>query len=203
MKHKIFYLMGKSAAGKDTVYEALLQDKELSLVPLIPYTTRPIREAEQDGVDYHFTDEEGYRKLAEAGRVIEVREYQTIHGPWKYYTVDDGTLDSAQTDILAIGTLESYLKMADYYGRERVIPLYIEVDDGIRLGRALKREQKPGNHKYEEMCRRFLADQKDFAPAKLKRAGITQVFENNGTLGECVDEIVSYILSRQDGRSET
>ena len=80
MKHKIFYLMGKSAAGKDTVYEALLQDKELSLVPLIPYTTRPIREAEQDGVDYHFTDEEGYRKLAEAGRVIEVRSLQRRAG---------------------------------------------------------------------------------------------------------------------------
>ena len=194
MKHKIFYLMGKSAAGKDTVYEALLQDKELSLVPLIPYTTRPIREAEQDGVDYHFTDEEGYRKLAEADRVIEVREYQTIHGPWKYYTVDDGTLDSAQTDILAIGTLESYLKMADYYGRERVIPLYIEVDDGIRLGRALKREQKPGNHKYEEMCRRFLADQKDFSEENIRKAGIQRRFVNED-LQECIDEIMRYILS--------
>ena len=197
MKHKIFYLMGKSAAGKDTVYEALLQDKELSLVPLIPYTTSPIREAEQDGVDYHFTDEEGYRKLAEAGRVIEVREYQTIHGPWKYYTVDDGTLDSAQTDILAIGTLESYLKMADYYGRERVIPLYIEVDDGIRLGRALKREQKPGNHKYEEMCRRFLADQKDFSEEKLAEAGIEKRFSNDDERGVCIEEIRSFIRDLQ------
>ena len=202
MEHKIFYLMGKSAAGKDTVYEELLQDEELDLVPLIPYTTRPIREAEQDGVDYHFTDEEGYRKLAEAGKVIEMREYQTVLGPWKYYTVDDGTLDFAQADILAIGTLESYRKLSDYYGPGRVIPLYIEVEDGIRLGRALKRELKPGNHKYEEMCRRFLADQKAFSEEKLAEVGIERRFNNDDERETCIEEIRSLIRDIQEEGEE-
>ena len=190
-------LSGPSGCGKDTIISKVLDHLTGEAFLSVSMTTRERRGTEQDGVDYHFTDEEGYRKLAEAGRVIEVREYQTIHGPWKYYTVDDGTLDSAQTDILAIGTLESYLKMADYYGRERVIPLYIEVDDGIRLGRALKREQKPGNHKYEEMCRRFLADQKDFSEEKLAEAGIEKRFSNDDERGVCIEEIRSFIRDLQ------
>ena len=72
MRH-LFYLMGKSASGKDSVYEYLLEDDELSLKPLIPWTTRPIRAKEQEGVEYHFTDEEGLHALEMQGRVIEKR----------------------------------------------------------------------------------------------------------------------------------
>lgn len=53
---KIFYLMGKSSSGKDTIFKALLSDGELSLKQIVPYTTRPIREGEQNGVEYFFTD---------------------------------------------------------------------------------------------------------------------------------------------------
>lgn len=76
-----------------------------------------------------------------------------------------------------------------------MVPLYVEVDDGIRLERALKRERKPGNHKYEEMCRRFLADQKDFSEEKLSEAGIGKRFCNDGELAVCLSEIAGYIRS--------
>jgi len=193
MNH-IFYLMGKSASGKDTIYEALLEDRSLCLSPLISWTTRPIRAKEADGVDYHFTDEEGLRALVREGRVIEQRTYQTEHGPWTYFTVDEGF---AAGDLLGIGTLESYRKLRDYYGDGSVIPLYVEVDDGLRLGRALKRERKPGNHRYEEMCRRFLADQKDFSEENLLDAGVSRRFCNNGDRGDCIREIAEYIKSVQ------
>ena len=203
---KIYYLMGKSASGKDHIYEALLRDerlKALALQPLVIYTTRPMRRGETDGVTYHFADEAKLEVLEKQGRVIEKRCYETIAGPWYYFTVDDESTDLSGNNYLAIGTPEAYRKIRRCYGPGCVEALYVETEDGIRLQRALNREKKEETPRYEEMCRRFLADQKDFAPAKLKRAGITQVFENNGTLGECVDEIVSYILSRQDGRSET
>ena len=45
---KIFYLMGKSASGKDHIYEYLKQQEALELHPMVLYTTRPIREGEQD-----------------------------------------------------------------------------------------------------------------------------------------------------------
>ena len=62
-----------------------------------------------------------------------------------------------------IGTLESYEKLKTYFGNEKVVPLYIEVEDGERLTRALAREKTQKEPKYAEMCRRFLADSKDFS----------------------------------------
>ena len=196
MNH-IFCLMGKSASGKDTIFEELLKDPSLSLSALIPWTTRPIRAKEQDGVEYHFTDEEGLARLTREGRVIEQRTYQTECGPWTYFTVDE---DMSGGDRLLIGTLESYSRIRDYYGEDRVIPIYVEVDDGLRLGRALKRECKPGNHKYEEMCRRFLADQRDFSEENLRRAGISRRFDNSGDRNDCIREITAFIRSVQEGQ---
>lgn len=194
MKH-LFYLMGKSASGKNSVYEYLLEDETLALEPLVPWTTRPIRAKEQEGVEYHFTDEDGLRALEEQGRVIEKRTYQTEHGPWTYFTVDDE--ESLSRDRIGIGTLESFLKMRDYYPQGYVVPIYIEVEDGIRLARALKREKKPGNHRYEEMCRRFLADQKDFSEKNLHAAGIEKRFKNEVNREECFKEVAAYIRAIQ------
>ena len=64
---KIFYIMGKSATGKDTIYEELLEHRGLGLRPLIMYTTRPIRANETDGVQYHFTDVEGFGRCSRKG----------------------------------------------------------------------------------------------------------------------------------------
>lgn len=52
--------------------------------------------------------------------------------------------------------------MKEYYGEETVCPIYIQVEDGERLQRALIREKQQENPRYAEMCRRFLADQEDF-----------------------------------------
>ena len=191
---KIFYLIGKSASGKNKIYEALQNNSALKLQPLVIYTTRPIRSGEQEGVEYHFTDEEGLASLKESGRVIEERAYDTACGIWKYFTVDDDSIDLTRGSYLTIGTLESYRKMRAYYGPEAVIPLYIETEDGQRLARALKREGKQSEPKYEEMCRRFLADQKDFSEAKLKKAGIVKRFQNNTDISDCIDEITKFIL---------
>ena len=114
---KIFYLMGKSAVGKDTLYKRLLSDcPELGTVVL--YTTRPMREGEQEGREYHFTDEAELADFAAAGKVIESRTYETVAGPWTYATVDDGSMDREE-NLLMIGTLESYLALRTYFGSDR------------------------------------------------------------------------------------
>ena len=193
---RIYYLMGKSASGKDMIYETLRESEYLNLKPLVIYTTRPMRKGETDGVEYHFTDEQHLRTLQEEGKIIELRQYQTIQGLWSYFTVNDGSVDLSGDDrYLGIGTLESYRRLRDYYGSEKVIPLYIEVDDGIRLERALKRERKQAEPQYEEMCRRFLADQEDFSEEILERTGICRRFLNNTDRQDCMDEITAYILS--------
>ena len=84
---KIFYVMGKSATGKDTVYSRLLEDKALSLKTVVLYSTRPIRLGEVDGVTYYFRDFPFYEEQEKAGKVIECRVYPTIIGPWYYVTL--------------------------------------------------------------------------------------------------------------------
>lgn len=183
---RLFCLMGKSASGKDSIYRELLKDEELKLEPFVIYTTRPIREGEEDGREYHFTDVEGMNRLKAEGKVIESRVYHTVHGDWYYFTVDDGTAD--KKDCLIIGTLEVYNKIKVYYGEDSVIPLYINVDDGVRLERALKRERAQSEPKYAEMCRRFLADDADFSAEKIREAGIDVIYENDD-LDECLKKI--------------
>lgn len=194
---KIYFLAGKSSSGKDTIYRSLLECESLGLNKLIPYTTRPIRAGEMNGREYFFTDEAGLEQLRESGRVIEERVYHTYHGPWYYFTVDDGQLDLTKRDYLMIGTLESFLAIRKYVGGGSIVPLYIEVDDGERLQRALDRERKQEKPKYEEMCRRFLADCEDFSEEKIAEAGIEKRFQNN-SLEVCLEEVKEYIRQTRD-----
>ena len=192
---KIYYMMGKSSSGKDTIYKDIRKDlPELKTLTL--YTTRPMREGEKDGVEYYFVTDEILEKYREEGKIIELRTYQTVYGDWKYATIDDGQINLDENDYLMIGTLESYIKTKEYYGKENLIPLYIEVEDKERLMRAIVREQQQDHPGDEEVCRRFLADQKDFSEDNLKKAGITRRYQNDDKV-RCKEEIVEVI---RDGK---
>ncbi len=190
---KIYYLMGKSASGKDTIYKKLLA-KRPELRSIILYVTRPMRAGETDGVEYYFTTQDVLDTFSREGKIIELRTYQTVFGPWSYATVDDGRIDLDQGDYLAIGTLESYCGVRDYFGKDAVVPLYITVDDGVRLLRALERERQQKQPKYAELCRRYLADEQDFSQEKLKEAGITTEYRNDD-LEACVNMILQRFFS--------
>ena len=191
---KIFYVMGKSSSGKDTIYKEI-REQMPELRSITPYTTRPIREGETDGVEYFFVDEERLHQMQEEERVIEVRSYHTKCGIWTYFTADDGQIDLQKYDYLVIGTLESYSGMREYFGDEKIIPIYIEVEDGLRLERALGRERQQKEPKYAEMCRRFLADSEDFSEENLKKAGIERRFENV-EMEKCLQEIIKLIREK-------
>ena len=191
---KIFYIMGKSSSGKDSIYRQLEENQELGLKRLVIYTTRPIRDGEKNGREYFFTDKNKLKEFRRNGKLIEARTYQTVYGPWTYFTADDGQVDLSEGNYLGIGTLESYEKLQAYYGAEYVIPIYIQVEDGERLQRALLREREQDNPKYEELCRRFLADQKDFSEENIRKTGIKLRFTNDN-LELCVKNIINYINS--------
>ena len=193
---KIYCIMGKSASGKDTIYKELLKQDKVKLQTLVTYTTRPIREGERDGVEYFFSNEEELENLKSQNKVIEIREYHTMHGVWKYFTVDDGRLDLDNHSYIFIGTLESYLRLRDYYGKSVLVPIYINLDDGLRLTRALQREQQQDNPKYAELCRRYLADEEDFSKDKLADADVLMQFENDN-LESVLDQIVEYMVLNQ------
>lgn len=186
---RIYYLLGKSATGKDTLYKEILKRRP-KLRTVTMYTTRPIREGETDGVEYFFTGREELERQLASGKVIESRTYQTIAGPWTYYTADDGQFDVADDEsCLMIGTLESYEKMCAYFEAGKMVPVYIEVPDGIRLLRAVKREENQKKPNYREVCRRYLADEKDFSEENLERLGITKRYQNTD-MEMCLEEIL-------------
>ena len=194
---KIFYIMGKSASGKDHIYARLAAHEELGLKKLVLYTTRPIRAEEEDGKQYYFVDDKTACELENSDKIIEMRKYQTVYGEWKYFTADDGQIVLGEGKrYIVIGTLEAYNKFVQYFGKECMLPIYIEVDDGIRLQRAIKREQKQEVPHYEEMCRRFLADSVDFSEENIKNAGIDKRFYNNGAIEECISQIKEEIKTR-------
>ncbi len=159
---EIAFLMGKSSSGKDNIFKALVGDKELNLKTVIMYTTRPMRAGEKEGVEYYYVDNEKALELEAADKVIEMRTYNTVYGEWKYFTVDDGQIRLGSGDkYIVIGTIEAYNKFCAYFGKPQ----------------------------YEEMCRRFLADSKDFSEEKIKEAGINQRFSNDGTIEDCIRDI--------------
>lgn len=184
---KIYYIMGKSASGKDTLFKKIL-DECPKMKKLIPYTTRPIRKGEKDGVEYHFVTDADLNEFERQGKLIEKRVYDTVYGPWSYATVDDGSLILGSRNYLAIGTLESYLQLRSYFSDEKVKPILIWLDDGIRLQRALNRENMQPEPHYKEMCRRFIADEEDFSEEKIAAAGITKKYKNE-VLQDCYLEI--------------
>ena len=193
----IYSITGKSSSGKDTIFKLLLDKGDLDLKRIVSYTTRPIRSNEKPGDEYNFVSIEEKDKLVEAGKVIEIRKYDTVHGPWFYFTVDDGQIDLSKNDYLIIGTVESFVKIRDYYGKDAVLPIYIEVDDGVRLSRALERERSQEHPKYEEMCRRFLADQQDFSQENLDAAQVSNVFKNDDDSRITCDRIATFIKDRR------
>ncbi len=192
-KGRIFCLLGPSASGKDSLYQGILKRQPIELKTIVSYTTRPQRANEISGVEYHFTDIPSFRKQEEEGGVIEYRCYHTMHGDWYYYTANDGQIDE-EHDYLVTTVLKGYEGLRDFFGKERVVPIYIYVEDGLRLSRALERERKQTNPKYAEMCRRYLADSEDFSEENIKKTGIKRRFENED-FNKCLEEICRFIES--------
>lgn len=208
---ELYLVMGKSASGKDTVFQRLKGDHSLNLRTIVPYTTRPKREGELEGREYHFLSGEQFLAMEKEQKVMESRTYQTVHGDWTYFTADDGQIDiDGEERYLLIGTLETYLKIREYYQRKgktrrwlecHVRPIYIEVEDGERLERALQREKGQERPCYAELCRRFLADEEDFSEENLERAGIRVRFWNE-VLEECLEQIHRYLECIEYRKSE-
>ncbi|MDR1018887.1 MAG: guanylate kinase [Lachnospiraceae bacterium] len=188
---KIFCLIGKSASGKDTIYNALIKNDDLK--PIVLYTTRPIRDGEIPDVTYHFVDDKRLEELDRLGKVIEKRTYDTVFGPWTYATVSCD-IDLKSNSYLIIGTLQSFVQIKEYFGEEIVIPIYIYIDDEIRYQRAIAREDlqeiedEEVKAKLEEIKRRFRADEIDFSEENLAVAGIKKRY-NNFDFDKCYEEI--------------
>lgn len=197
----LIYIMGKSATGKDTIYQKIKEKLDTNIY--IPYTTRPQRDGEEQGREYYFITNEQFKKMLENNKVMEYRSYNTVKANgekdiWTYATIDDKQWKK-QGNFLSIGTLESYNSILKYLKEHpeknlNMVPVYISIDENERRKRAIKREGKQKNRNFKEMERRIKADNIDFSEQKLKEAGIT---ENetflNYDLHTCIENILKYV----------
>jgi guanylate kinase len=79
MPGNLFIVCAPSGAGKTTLVDALLE-REPGIQLSISYTTRPPRDGERDGVDYHFVDRARFESMIAAGDFLE---HAHVHG--NYY----------------------------------------------------------------------------------------------------------------------
>ena len=184
----LIYILGKSASGKDTIFN-IISDR-FNIKKLVIYTTRPIRVGEVDGVTYNFVDDKFIQEIPD-NKIIEVRTYHTVLGDWKYFTLEDEQFFNNDV-IIGIGTLESMNKLYEKFGKDKIMPIYIEVPDDVRLKRAMMRESLSNRPNYDEVARRFEADNIDFAEDKLKVLGIEKKYKNID-LDTCIDDICNDI----------
>lgn len=159
MKYTIIAIMGKAGSGKDTLCRALLKEPEFKTAkPIISCTTRPIRENEIDGIDYHFLSVEHFTNKILANQMLEA----TIFNNWHYGT----SIDSLSTSEINIGVFnpEGCERLREHKDITLCL-IYIEADDKIRLLRQLNREKNPDCH---EIVRRFGTDEEDFCEEEIE-----------------------------------
>jgi guanylate kinase len=151
--YTIIALFGPSGSGKDYLCKKLESYFPDKVHKIVSYTTRPKRDGEIDGLDYHFITN---LKATE----LDWLELSTFNNDWKYGTTFDCLVeDKVNVGAYNIQGIHSLLEMEKQKDNLLVFPVYVEAEPKIRLTRALRREENPDCH---EICRRFLADEKDF-----------------------------------------
>lgn len=180
----IYCLVGKSGTGKDTVMEQILSDNNLKIEKIVPYTTRPKRENEIEGVNYHYVDIPKMEQMEKEGLIIERRSYDTVHGVWNYFTADKDI--DRQRDYIIITTQEALERFVEKFGQDNIYVIYLLLDDKVRLERCIAREAMQENPNYKEVCRRFLTDEEDFDEETLKKFKNYMFVDTISTSDACV-----------------
>lgn len=131
-------IIGKSASGKDTFLKKLVACGER---PVVSYTTRPMREGEQDGVDYYFVTPEGLHDLVSCNRLAEVRSYNTlVQGkPDIWYYASPLLTDIEDVGYVVVLDIQGAKEWLRIYGSRSITIWYMMADDEVREERAKNR----------------------------------------------------------------
>lgn len=151
-KIKVVALFGKCAAGKDTIQNWLIAT-DPNIKKIVSCTTRQPRDCEIDGVDYHFLTTLEFTQKVLDGSMLEAVSFRD-----NFYGAAIDELDENKINI-AVFELNGIHALLDD-PRLDVMCIYIDVDDKIRLLRALNREKHPDCLK---LCERFIEEDKTFS----------------------------------------
>ena len=153
MDNKILVISGFSGAGKDTIAKLISQKNGLSFV--VSHSTRPMRPGESQGDQYYFISDNEMCTMAFNKELIEGRCYNTINGNWFYATHKD-EIKQDKPYVVVLDVL-GYRELKKYFG-DRVVGIFIHVDDETRLERAKSRQ----DFNIDEWNRRLKDDKTQF-----------------------------------------
>ena len=157
---KILFLCGKGGTGKDSVMGFLVRKYPDIFERFVITTTRPMRDGEVDGVDYHFCTREDFSRKVVNNEFCIVEYYNVVNGNSNYYGVGDIPNSSDKVYVLC-GTNTQYDKLKARYGG-RVIGVYLYNTAYTSLTRMLSRLRDRKESNVLEACRRVLSDSQDY-----------------------------------------
>ena len=150
---KVIALIGEAGSGKDTIMQGILKRCPTQFHEIISCTTRPIREGEKDGVNYHFLTPDNFTNKVMNNEMLEY----TMFNNWFYGT----TYESLRSDCINIGVFNPAGVEALMLHKDIEVQVYyVRATDKVRLLRQLNREEDPD---VQEIIRRYKADETDFA----------------------------------------
>lgn len=180
----ILVLCGKTSSGKDTIQKELI---ERGMTSVVSYTTRPIRNGETEGVEYHFISEEEFFDKQNSGFFAETTSYNVAvnDGQTWYYgsaikdLTDDKVVIMNPEGLREIKKIESLNPVTFYL-----------ITDGETIWNRLR--QRGDNS--EEARRRLNADDEDFADINNY---IDFAIRNDGSMTpKEVAEIILYLYKK-------
>jgi guanylate kinase len=178
---------GMSSVGKDKIVSEI--SKRYNIPVCVSHSTRPMREGEVNGVNYHFVSDSTFIYMNVTGKFLETREYKTQYGYWRY------GLSKAEVDLskhqLVILDENGYYQVLEELGKENIVPFYIHVDEPTRIMRALKRENKNDENYYMETYRRSLDDFQDFRRVSNDPLNVHRI--ENENLEDAINQIVEVL----------
>ena len=159
-KYKVLAICGEAGSGKDTLATILIEElraRGVAARNTVSYTTRPKRDYEEDGVNYHFVSKEELLKLILEEKILEATEFND----WFYATgIDDLEKDKVNIAVLNPEGIESL----SYDNRIDMCIVRCQCYEKTRLIRQLERELDPD---IDEIIRRLKADREDFYNFKI------------------------------------
>ncbi len=150
----IYVLIGRTASGKDTAREFMVN--ELGCQVIVPCTTRPMRDGEVEGREYHFFSEEEFMQKRDNGELLEYRSYNHyVNGETitSYYGTEAVEFDDDK-DYVLVNDIEGLVELVEKIGQDRCKVLLMEADKEVRRKRCMTRS----DYADEEFERRDLDD---------------------------------------------
>jgi guanylate kinase len=177
---KLVVISGPSGVGKTTLLRKLLAAFP-DLVPSVSATTRPPRQGERDGLDYHFLSPEEFERRRAAGEFLECCQ---VYGRQHWY----GTLVDEVAPRLAAGSwvvleidVEGTLSILEKY--PEAITIFVEPSHPDQL---LERLRGRGTESPEAMARRLEVARRELLEAHRYRHRV---------VNEDVDEALERVRS--------